>query len=294
MNLRHVGLAGLVIASVAVSACSNGAASETRSWPTPSPVGVTETVGETAPAAPPVWVTPSWTGKVNENDSDTRDQFGAVPTPGIVIAQQNGKGSPYRCTLGVAVRAVDNTSGFLTAGHCDEHPGNALQLYPTADVSGDDARVLPRTYVPVSKAAGVDAALVPLDELTPAATVIAGRYRVAGVLTAAGVQQLVPPGTTVCVDGAVTGLHCGPRIADRDGRVAFAVATREGDSGAPVFAVDAQNRAALIGIVKGGDGGSFTATYLDAALLATGTAAQLDPTVIAFDGPGFSRWIATK
>lgn len=257
-------------------------------------MGVTETVGETAPAAAPVWVTPSWTGKVNENNAPTHDQFGGVPTPGIVIAQQNGSSSPYRCTLGVAVRAAAGGSGFLTAGHCDEHPGNALQLYPTADVSGDDAKVLPKPYVPVDETAGVDAALVPLDELTPAATLIAGRYRVAGVLTAAGVQQLVPLGTTVCVDGAVTGLHCGPRITDRDGRVAFAVATREGDSGAPVFAVDAQNRAALIGIVKGGDGGSFTATYLDTALLATGTAAQLDPTVIAFDGPGFSRWIATK
>lgn len=278
MNLRHVGLAGLVIASVAVSACSNGAASETRSWPTPSPVGVTETVGETAPQF--VWQDVTGQGRTAPRDSNPKSlaQYGSTPAPGIQV-QHVENGEMHVCTVGPSVVSTSGRPGFLTAGHCSTAEGGPQQwLQPTPD--GDPT--------PLAAATGSGEAVAVWTAAVPAsATRIADTWDVAGVLTAKGVAQLVPLDSYVCIDGAVSGVKCGPRVADEDGMVTYAIPTKKGDSGAPVFVVDsATHRAALIGIHQAGDGSTRGgATLIDPALLATGAAAKFASGVAPFDAP---------
>lgn len=299
VNRRHATLIAAVIAAAAVSACSSNAAPVP--WPdsTPSPVA----------AETPEWISVPWM-KVNANTSG--DQFGGVPTPGIVIAQENGYGAPYRCTLGVAVRTATGP-GFLTAGHCDEHPGNQLWLYPSDDISGNDTVHLPKPYANVADsdgkpdpAAGAasDHAVVPLSTLSSYATVIAGNYRVAGVFTTDAAKKLAP-NTPVCFDGAVSGLRCGVvSQADAGGTLMFTSAPgaptgtpfiSRGDSGAAVFTVDSQKRVALVGLMsqRTTDGSSGRVSYLDAALNAVNAKAVLDSSATKFAGPSFSQRIAS-
>lgn len=272
---RHALLVGLAAAGLAVSACSNGAASESRAWPTPSPVS----------ADAPVWADVTGQGVEAPRDSTQyRAQYGSTPAPGIEIvhAKTQTPGDTVPCTLGPAV-----SSGYLTAGHCAKgfSPDQYLVGSPTGDLSLLGAAE--------SVNGPVDAAVIKTSR-TPV-TRIAGTWPVAGVLTQAGVQKLVPVDSFVCFAGAVSGVRCGPRIADRNGLVAFSGVSVEGDSGAPVFVVDpAIKRAALVGILKGGNDTSSTATYLESALLATGNAARLDPDTEAFDGASYSQRIAGK
>lgn len=251
----------------------------------------------------PTWVAAPWTGKVNENNNRNRIQFGGTPVPGIVLAQQVA-GARKSCTLGVAVQAVDIGSAFVTAGHCDRAPGGALFLYPEADTTDADAKQLPSTFVKTDAHAvpdigtGLvsDSTLLPVSTVDPAATKIANRYPIAGVLTASAVEQL-PTGTPVCFDGAMSGVTCGALTdADDQGLVRFDADGRDGDSGAPVFLLDQQHRATLIGLVKGGDadGSDTTATYLDPALMRLGASVVLDPSAAPMDGPDFSNRIRTS
>ncbi|SIF24634.1 chymotrypsin family serine protease [Mycobacteroides abscessus] len=296
MNVRHALVVAVVVAAAATSACSNGAASETRSWPTPSPVS----------AETPEWVSVPWM-KVNANKGG--DQFGGVPTPGIVIAQENGDGAPYRCTLGAAIHTADDTPAFLTAGHCDENPGHELWLYPSAEISGLDVVRLPQPYANVADSddkrdpkTGVvsDHAVVPLTKLSSYATVIAGNYRVAGVLTTTAAKALAAK-TPICFDGAVSGLRCGVVSQGSDnGALRFASAPgaptdntpfiSKGDSGGPVFVVDGQKRVALVGLLSSGTeaGDTGWVSYLDSELAAVGAKAVLDPSVTRFDGSDYS------
>ncbi|ORA27390.1 hypothetical protein BST13_30500 [Mycobacterium aquaticum] len=251
----------------------------------------------------PVWVTAPWTGKVNENKAG--DQFGGTPVPGITIAQANGESSPSRCTLGAAVRTAEGAPAFITAGHCDERPGNQLWLYPSADISGVDTVHLPKPYTDVTDTDGKpdpdtgvvnDSALVPLSGLNPAATVIASRYRIAGMLTATAAKELAPK-TPICFDGAVSGVRCGVVTGDTGGVLGFsrepgapAPFISPGDSGAPVFVLDSQGRAALVGLLSERVGeGIGWASYLDSALSKMNAAVFLDSKVAPFKGVDFSR-----
>lgn len=275
MNLRHVGLAGLVIASVAVSACSNGAASETRSWPTPSPVS----------ADVPVWADVSGQGVEAPRDAVDKAQFSATPQPGVkVLHDINAAGDMDMCTIGPAV-----SGGYLTAGHCAKaySPVQYLQTTPTGD-----PHFLGTASAPVGP---VDAAVIRTGAGDADATRIAGTWPVAGVLTRAGVQKLVPAGSMICIDGAVSGVRCGKRMADENQMVQFAFEAQHGDSGSPVFVVDpTTQRAALVGVVKSAGGSATDATYIEDALLATGTAVQLHRGTEAFEGPEFSGRISIQ
>lgn len=288
MKTRRALLVGLAAASLAVSACSTNAAP--APWPdsTPSPVGATETVPAAAPAAQFVWENVNGQGHEAPRDATQyRAQFGLDPVPGIQIDHMKtaAPGDMVPCTIGPAV-----ASGFLTAGHCakDFHATQFLVGSPTGDLK------LLGTAEPAQ--GPVDAAVIETDQVPASATVIARTWKVAGVLTLKGVRELVPVGSLVCFDGAVSGVRCGHREADdEDGLLMLSHTAQPGDSGAPVFVVDrATHNAALIGIVKSTDAVAAHATYLDTALLATDTAAKLDPGVTAFDGqPGqFSGRIA--
>ncbi len=267
------------------------------------------------PAGPP-WVTASWTGKLSTNAKG--DQFSSTPIPGVVIMQQRGDDEPHTCTLGTAVQTRDGQPGFLTAGHCNVVNGSDLWLLPTADISGKDAKQLPGPYSDVAYSnsaidpkfnAALDAAVVPLraNQLGGASTEMSMRYHVAGVLTTTAAKKLAA-GTPICLNGAVTGLHCGVvdqadaggklRIRNADDAPADAKLSADGDSGAPVFVLDRQGRAVLVGLVSGGAKDEYAgkyawATFLEADLAATDSKVILDPDVKAYEGGDYSNRTAS-
>lgn len=261
-------------AAMAVSACSGTAPAEPKPWPSAGEVAAAPT---SATATLPMWKDVTGQGHEGERDATPyRAQFGLDPLPGVEIihAKGSGAGDTVPCTLGPAV-----TAGYLTAGHCaqDYSADQYLMGSPTGD-----PRLL-GTATPVV-AGPVDAAVIETSRASAGATRIGGSWPVAGVLTAAGVQQLVPVGSFICFDGAVSGVRCGARLADTDEMIQFASGAKHGDSGSPVFLVDGEGRAVLVGIVTASDLSATTsATYLDAALMATGTAARLDPKTSPLD-----------
>lgn len=70
--------------------------------------------------------------------------------------------------------------------------------------------------------------------------------------------------------------------------MSIGVETDHGDSGGPVFVVDRQGRAALAGLVYGGDGPDTAATYLEPALRRIGAKALLDSQVEPLAGNVFN------
>lgn len=298
MSSRKIALiTAAAAAAVVLSGCSG--TGEAKPWPSAGQVAA----APTSETVKPTWVTAPWTGKVNANKAG--DQFGGTPVPGITIAQANGESSPSRCTLGAAVRTEDGTPAFVTAGHCDERPGNQLWLYPSPDISGVDTIHLPKPYASVTDTNGKpdpdtgvvnDSAVVPLTSLNPAATVIASRYRIAGMLTATAAKELAPK-TPICFDGAVSGVRCGVVTGDTGGVLGFsrgpdapAPFISRGDSGAPVFVLDSQGRAALVGLLSERIGeGIGRASYLEPALAKMHANVFLDSGISRFEGPDFSK-----
>lgn len=310
VSARVAAAALAALAAVTVAGC--GGPTEPKPWP-----GGDQRLVEVAAradadeAANAGWVTAPWTGKLNMNNSDTRDQYSSTPMPGVVIMQW-AEGQPAggkRCTLGAAVQTATGPA-MLTAGHCNRTPDAPLWLFPTADVSGADAKQLPKPYADAINTevdpkldAAVDVAVVPLNptQLGPASTELAMRYHVAGVMTTNAARKL-ERGTPICFDGAVSGLQCGEvQEARAGGKLLFTGDTvgdvpfvQHGDSGAPVFVLDRQGRAVLVGLVsKGANGPMGWATYLEADLIVTGTKAILDPDVVPYTGDDYSKLTAT-
>lgn len=278
VNRRHVGIAAAVAAAAVLSACSNSATPKPWTGGEPSPVS----------ADVPVWADVTGQGFVRRDDpAKGGDQWSPTPIPGIKIGRLSATdpSGTAKCTLGPAV-----AQGFLTAGHCADGKPNTEQY---AQVHPDGSS--PLSLGVTETVQGIDAAVIRTGAGGTGATKIADTWPVAGVLTPAGVERLVPVGSYVCFDGAVSGVVCGPRMPDENGMVQFAFEAQHGDSGAPVFVVDpTTRRAALVGVVKSAGGSATDAVYMEAALLATGTAAKLDPHTEAFDGPSYSRRIDTK
>ncbi|MGV0633859.1 hypothetical protein ABQE69_10785 [Mycolicibacillus trivialis] len=287
---RYALIAATAAAAVALSACTATSSGEPKPWPNEGKVAAAPT---SATVSTPTYTWKNVDGQGHEGERDAtqyRAQFGLDPLPGVEIIHAKGSdaGDTVPCTLGPAVAA-----GYLTAGHCaqDYSADQYLMGSPTGD-----PRLL-GTATPVV-AGPVDAAVIETSRVSAGATQIGGSWPVAGVLTAAGVQQLVPLGSYVCFDGAVSGVRCGARLADAGEMIQFASGAKHGDSGSPVFLVNGDGRAALVGIVTTSDLSAITsATYLDAALMATGTAARLDPGTTPLDSaqPGlFSQRISTQ
>lgn len=234
-------------------------------------------------SAEPRWVEGTWQGSLPKNEK--HDQYAESPQPGVVIAQAGYEG----CTIGPAV-----VGGFLTAGHCDQAPGTPVRLYTDAsgkhsiqagyfeksENSGDDPD--PRTKL------FRDSVLLDTGPVADSTRSIAGHYPVAGVLTLDAARSL-ETGTHICLDGSKSGTTCGTVTeADEGGKMRIDVSTQDGDSGAAVFLVDRQGQAALVGLVKGGDGSSAVVTYLEPALQRIGAKALLDPHAVPFSGKEFN------
>ncbi|RIR77098.1 hypothetical protein D2E65_16095 [Mycobacteroides abscessus] len=282
-------IAAVAAAAVALSACSTSVSGQ--------PVAVTGTSSATAASTPAALRPLRWKdvqAEAPEFDYDhVGSRFGSAVYPGIGVTQVGPDKSTMDCTAGPAV-----TGGVVVAGHCDKSPGGRVQVYPNAQGSspipiGVITDAVQQQVDPVE-----DFALLRTSALAPGSTKIAGQWAVAGVLAEEAAEQALPAGSPVCVNAAVTGVRCGAVLStdDGDGEILFDVRTEIGDSGAMVFAVNADtNAATLIGIVRGGDKVTSTATYLAPALDKLHVSALVDPAaaVNPRTDPRYSRAVTT-
>ena len=204
------------------------------------------------------------------------------PAPGVAVVASDG----VMCTAGMAVESEDGHDwGYLSAGHCNPTAGDRTLSYN----SSKDQLLVPLAAMTGARDdnAGVDSGALWIA--WEGESRIAGTWPVAGVLAN---PAALPAGTMVCLLGAVSGTQCGALVdADDRGRLRFAAESVDGDSGAPVFVVDAETGyATLLAILEGGDDFTTTATYLDPALDRLGAVAVVDPRAAATvaDRPGYS------
>lgn len=167
-----------------------------------------------------------------------------VASPGAHLVSTNiaGNGQPFQCTAGFTVRTVGGAPGMLTAGHCDRDPVNdtVLQRTPTGD------RMIGH-YVRWEVIPGVrDIGLVDLAGSSVPLVSQVDAMRVSRVMSADNVRREQPQ---LCKSGARTGLSCGPITAVTDTQVSFRAWDDLGDSGAPVYARQADGTVAAVGIL---------------------------------------------
>jgi len=172
--------------------------------------------------------------------------WGEFPTvtPGafLVSTVLADNGQPYQCTAAFVVRGPDGAPGVLTAGHCHRDPVNDAVLQRTP--SGDQmiGRYTRWETVP----GGHDVGLVDLTgSPVPLSAEIEG-MPVSRVLTAEDLRRERPE---LCKAGARTGLSCGPLTDVSDTQVSFRAWDDLGDSGAPVYARQADGSVAAVGIL---------------------------------------------
>ncbi|KXP08809.1 hypothetical protein AXK60_09095 [Tsukamurella pseudospumae] len=202
------------------------------------------------------------------------EQYGS-PAPGVKIALWDAQVHDRKCTIGPAIIAVGRT-GFLTAGHCatpdTEHPERwsgavgpvAAQVHP------DGKGALELGVIEQISATPTDDAGVIWTRAAAGDDTIAGTWKVGGVMTVAPLQRL-PAGTPVCVDGAISKVVCSPLVSVTGTQIRTRLATKEGDSGAPVFVVDARTKSAiLIGVHRGWEGNEGVATAIEPILSRVG------------------------
>ncbi|MGB2920659.1 MAG: hypothetical protein WA944_23030 [Mycobacterium sp.] len=167
-----------------------------------------------------------------------------VASPGAYLVSTSlaGNGQPYQCTAGFTVRTAGGAPGMLTAGHCDRDPVNDTVLQRTP--SGD--RVIGH-YVRWEVIPGVrDIGLVDLaGSSVPLASQV-DAMRVSSVMSAEDIRREQPQ---LCKSGARTGVSCGPVTAVTDTQVSFRAWDDLGDSGAPVYARQADGTVAAVGIL---------------------------------------------
>ncbi|WP_370331224.1 hypothetical protein [Mycolicibacterium hippocampi] len=167
-----------------------------------------------------------------------------VASPGAYLVSTSlaGNGQPYQCTAGFTVRTAGGAPGMLTAGHCDRDPVNDTVLQRTP--SGD--RVIGH-YVRWEVIPGVrDIGLVDLAGSSVPLVSQVDAMRVSRVMSADDVRREQPQ---LCKSGARTGVSCGPITAVTDTQVSFRAWDDLGDSGAPVYARQADGTVAAVGIL---------------------------------------------
>lgn len=212
-----------------------------------------------------------------------RDQdgwaFGPYPAPGIAAFQQKSDGDLGGCTISFPVIDSHGTVAFLSAGHCDQRNGERLKMFTAYDNSGslelgnyqqgrNDVEIgAPDT--PILGAPARDFTVLAMgDQLARGyKTEIAQGIHLKGVLNTDAVRAL-PIGTTICRNGARTGVTCGPLISTNERDFAWGARSIKGDSGGPVFVVNPAGEALGIGITSAlaTDGASSIATYLSPAI----------------------------
>ncbi|WP_280827675.1 hypothetical protein [Mycobacterium sp. OTB74] len=263
------------IAALAVSGCgSNVLSGNAVAAGGPSEATPPLTAGGATPviaskSAVPQWIDASGAPvTVLPRDDVDHAQFSAIPQAGTkILHATDGAGDLDLCTLGPTVTA-DGRTGFLTAGHCvlgAYSPDQYLQT--TAGGATEMFGIAGQAVADATQDSTVIWANTTAD---PRSAKIAG-LPVVGAMTEAEVKVL-PPGTPVCFDGAKSGVTCGPLIDAGGGVIYFGKGAVGGDSGAPVFVVDRDGRATVIGLLARTDDDSraSTATYTAPALARLG------------------------
>lgn len=271
--------AAAALAALSMSACSSEIVGHPLAATTTVTVDSGDPVADTVPATPTVTPPPAPTYlDVTGQGAVQRDhqqlQFGS-PAPGVKFAYLDNTSTTGKdkCTIGPAVTAGAR-AGFVIAGHCAN--GNP-QKWAQTNFDGSDPLLLGTPE------------LVSVDTYTDDSAVIwtseaAGDDRIAGTWPVAGVMPLeelaiLPAGTSICVDGAVSGVKCTELVKVDGTRIISSPMTEQGDSGAVVFVVDAAtHRATLLGVVRGGvdgdtPGADDVATALAPALVRMGATA---------------------
>lgn len=280
-------------AAMALAAVVSGCAGTVAGTPTlaaPPPAGSTELKSARVPAAPmPTPAPVDYEDVTNrgvvfmDNGVPSPQSYSPVPAPGVTIVAGDGQ----MCGLGPAIRSMDGLFvGYVSAGHCNPDVGDRRFSYN----SSPDQLLVPLAAMTdaLDDGAGIDSGAIWIAQ--EGGSRLAQTWAVAGVLTAEAVAAL-PPGP-VCLLGAVSGVQCGELIDASDrGRLRFAAESVDGDSGGPVFRVDAvTGHATLLGVLEGGNDFTTTATYLAPALDRLGAVAVVDRSaaVTVAGRPGYS------
>lgn len=271
MNARAMLVVAVAAAATVTSACSStvtGAASPASDLgPAPAPGSVA--------AAPLVAGSQNTWIDVTGQGAPTR----SIAAPGAITV------GVEQCTLGPAIHKASGVGdGFVTAGHCGPN-GTPQRLKTDTDPAGVPLGVLTGSEEKDGALTSDSAALWagPADR---ASALLAGTWRVAGVMKVDAVQHL-PQKTPVCFDGAFSGVVCGA-LDDASTDILFDAASQPGDSGAPVFLADSTTHTVtLVGILKGGDDAQSDvsrvsmATFLEPALTRLEAIALVDPKAAA-------------
>lgn len=293
VSARVAAAAVAALAAVTVAGCGPSRhGDEAKPWPTED-VAVTKVAGEDSTAA----VVASMRFRDVSNEvtlpRDTEGaQFGLTPLPGIRFSYYDAENEHQMCSLGPAI-----TDGFLTAGHCTA----GLRPTPAELSTSQDAYMSKQVRFGTVTGAddnggSVDSAAIRGVTVPAAATLIASRYPVAGVLTREGAFAL-PRNTPICLDGAKSGVVCSPLHTAAGDYLEFGNRSNNGDSGSAVFVVTQQGQALLVGILSGADstGKYDQATYLEPTLRRLDTKALVDKTAAQeFAGDEFSTLVAAR
>lgn len=257
----RLGAAAGIAAAVALSACSTGVAGQ----PVAAQSAAVPTSSSPEAQQPIHWVNVE--AEAPQLDKDLEGlQYGTDPVPGLGYGYRNAEHRPKVCSLGPAVRDATGRTGFITAGHCSS--GKATT--PAYLQGGRDTSTAPQVLLGnVEQAedndATVDSAII-WAPTSDTATKIAGKWPVAGIMTAADVPSLVKPGDPVCLNGARSGIVCSLLVSADGGAIRTQAVAREGDSGAPVFVVAPSGSAILVGIHSAAESGQDIATFISPAL----------------------------
>lgn len=280
----YLSAAALAAVTLTLTACGTDP-TEPKPWPSATAsAAVSQAAAEsTAPAVPKFeWIDVTGQGRELPRDTREHDQYSADPQPGAKILHViNAADDMAGCTVGPAVVGAQGR-GFLTAAACTGYnPLQYLQTLPAGGIAPWADAVSP----------GADAAAIWSDRRAGGVTKIADTWPIAGMFTLNGAYQRVPIGSSVCMDGASSGVVCGPKLPDAEGLGQFQVTPGPHDSGAPVFVVDKATRSAvLIGIYRVSKRARGVAE-LDATLGRLGAKVLLDPTVKPLTGTDFSEFV---
>lgn len=185
-------------------------------------------------------------------------------TPGVGFTGYNADGALVgSCTLGFLATDTTGRRYAFTAGHCSS-TGNAVTQYQTPN----NYRRIGLFAHTIDDSSADIAAIALADTAPPQDARVLERRPVTGVIDA------VTDHDVLCFYGMRTGghPHCGqvtsPAAAtDRDYLVQFAVGAVRGDSGSPVYRIEANGDATAVGILDSTTGDTSTATlikpYLD-------------------------------
>lgn len=175
-----------------------------------------------------------------------------VVAPGTEIGQNdaNGAGS-RRCTVGLVGERADGTRFVVTAGHC--------VVARTPVYSGESGQKIGHYRVWQAETSGEitnDASGFAVLELSPEVS-LSSRVNIDdGRAVSLRLQNVnAKVGESVCKFGAVTGYTCGTVTYVGDRQIIIeGMESINGDSGSPVFRVNRDGTASLVGLLQASDG----------------------------------------